>query len=81
MLHTNKSVILKDMKILSNLEPEEQINAASNVTEQLIQFTEPQNNKPLLPNDLGASARILTAIVDVLENNDATNEVLLFLST
>ena len=68
--------ILKDESTLSNLEPEQQITAADNVTEQLIQFTEPQN-KPLLPNDLGASARILTAVVNVLENNSVTNEVLL----
>ena len=75
MLHTNKSVILKDVKMLNNLEPEERNNVASNVTEQLIQYTEPQNNKPLLPNDLGASTRILTAVVDILEKNNATNEV------
>ena len=69
-------IILKDENTLNNLEPEQQISAADNVTEQLIQFTEPQN-KSLLPNNLGAAARILTAVVNVLENNNVTNEVLL----
>ena len=69
-------IILKDENILNNLEPEQQITAANDVTEQLVQFTEPQN-KSLLPNNLGASARILTAVVNVLENNNVTNEVLL----
>ena len=59
---------------LSNLQPEEQIMIATDVIQQLIQVTEPQN-KLLLPNDLSASARILTAVVDVLENNNMTNEV------
>ena len=45
------------------------------MTEQLIELTELQNRR-LLPNDLGASARILTAIIEVLEKNNATNEVL-----
>ena len=60
--------------MLNNLEPERQIIVAANVTEQLIQFTEPQN-RPLLPNDLRSSAEILTAVVEILENNNATNEV------
>ena len=67
--------VQKDNKTLSNLNPEEQISTAADLTEQLIQATEPQNNKSLLPNDLGVSARILTAVVDVLENNNATDEV------
>ena len=58
----------------NNLEPEEQISAAAEVTKQLIQATEPRNNS-LLPQDLGASARILTAVVDVLENNSASDNV------
>ena len=58
----------------SNLEPEEQIAVATNVTQQLIQATEPKS-KSLLPNDLGTSARILTAVVSVLEKNNMTNEV------
>lgn len=65
---------MKANTTLSNLEPEEQIMIATDVTQQLIQVTEPQN-KSLLPNDLGASARILTTVVDVLENNNMTNEV------
>jgi hypothetical protein len=60
--------------MLSNLEPEEQISIVANVTRQLIQATEPRNNS-LLPRDLGASARILTAVIDVLENNNASNNV------
>ena len=68
------NLFMKANTTLSNLEPEEQIIVAAEVTQQLIQATEPQN-KPLLPNDLGASARILTAVVDVLENNSVTNEV------
>ena len=53
------------LSTLDQLEPEEQIMIATNVTQQLIQITEPQN-KSLLPNDLGASARVLTAVADVL---------------
>ena len=66
---------MKDKKALDNLEPEAQIIVVTNVTEQLVQFTEPQN-KSLLPNDLGASTRILTAVVDILENNNVTDGVL-----
>lgn len=59
-------------KLLSTLDPEE----AANITEQLIQVTKPKpNNQSLLPNDLGASARIVTVIVQVLENNNSTDEV------
>ena len=61
----------------SNLEPEEQITVATDVTQQLIQATEPQG-KSLLPNDLGASTRILTGVVSVLEKNNVTNEVRIF---
>ena len=64
----------KANETLSNLEPEEQINAAADLTQQLVQATEPQN-RSLLPNDLGVSAKILAAVVDVLENNNATDEV------
>ena len=65
-------------KVSSSLGTEEQIGIATNITQQLIQLlTEPQN-KPLLPNDLGASARILTAVINILENNSAISEVLLF---
>ena len=68
-------MLSKANETLSNLEPEKQINVVIDVTQQLIQATEPQNQS-LLPNDLEASARILTVVVDVLENNNATNEVL-----
>lgn len=68
------NVKIKAKKSLTDLEPEKQIEAAAEVTQRLIEVTVPQN-KSLLPNDLRASARILTAVVDVLENNNATNEV------
>jgi hypothetical protein len=62
--------------MFSNLEPEEQVSAAAEVTQQLIQATEPiYRNNSLLPRDLGASARIITAVVDILENNNASDIV------
>ena len=65
---------IKANKSLTDSEPEKQIEAAAEVTQRLIEVTVPQN-RSLLPNDLGASARILTAVVDVLEKNNATNGV------
>lgn len=65
------------INVSSSLGSEEQISIATNVTEQLIELLTEAQSKPLLPNDLGASARILTIVVNVLENNNATNEVLL----
>ena len=47
------------------------------LTQQLRQATEPLVNQSLLPNNLGASARILMAVVEVLENNNSTDEVVL----
>ena len=61
---------------MSALSPEEQIVQATELTERLIQATRPlQSNNSLLPNDLGASVRVVTAIIEVLENNNSTNEV------
>ena len=54
---------------------------AANITEQLIQATKPKpNDQSLLPNDLGASARIVTVIVQVLENNSSTDEVCMYVT-
>ena len=50
------------------------LGEANDITQRLIQATEPQN-RSLLPNDLGASSRILTAVIEVLENNNSTDEV------
>ena len=71
-------LIMKANKSLTDLEPEVQVEEAASVTQRLIEATMPQN-KSLLPNDLGASARILTAVVNVLERNDAINEVSIFM--
>ena len=69
---------MKANKSLTDLEPEVQVEEAASVTQRLIEATMPQN-KSLLPNDLGTSARILMAVVNVLERNDAINEVLIFM--
>ena len=69
---------MKANKSLTDLEPEVQVEEAASVTQRLIEATMPQN-KSILPNDLGASARILTAVVNVLERNDAINEELIFM--
>ena len=71
-------LIMKTNKSLTDLEPEVQVEEAASMTQRLIEATMPQN-KSLLPNDLGASARILTAVVNVLERNDAIDEVLIFM--
>ena len=42
---------------------------SAQLTEQLIEATQPQN-RSLLPNDLQASTRILTTLLQVLQNND-----------
>lgn len=42
---------------------------SAELTQQLIEATQPQN-RSLLPNDLQASTRILTTVLQVLEDND-----------
>ena len=42
---------------------------SAELAQQLVQATLPQN-RSLLPNDLQASTRILTTVLEVLENND-----------
>ena len=42
---------------------------SAELTQQLIQATEPQN-RSLLPNDLQASTRVLTTVLQVLEDNE-----------
>ena len=42
---------------------------SAQLTKQLIEATQPQD-RSLLPNDLQASIRILTTILQVLQNND-----------
>ena len=41
------------------------------VTQDLVLATAPQN-RSLLPNDLQASTRIISSVIDVLEENDNT---------
>ena len=53
---------------------------AAELTQRLIQATEPLNQSHL-PSDLGASARILTAVVEVLENNNSTDKVCTIVNT
>ena len=47
------------------------------LTHELVQATSPQNHSgSLLPNDLEASSRILSTVIEVLESNDnATDTV------
>ena len=61
---------------MSSLDPDEQVEQVTEVAQRLAQATEPLSTKSLLPNDLGASARIVTDVITVLENNNSTNEVL-----
>ena len=49
------------------------------VTQQLIQATMPQN-RSLLPNDLQVSTRVLTNIIEVLENNENATDTVNFKS-
>lgn len=60
---------LQAQATIAILDPEEQILQSAELTQQLIQATEPQN-RSLLPNDLQASTRVLTTVLQVLENND-----------
>ena len=56
-----------------------QIIEAAELTERLIVATEPlQSNNSLLPNDLGASVTVVDVIIEVLENNNSTNEVITY---
>ena len=54
---------------IATLDPEEQVTQSAELTQQLVQATLPQN-RSLLPNDLQASTRILTTVLEVLENNN-----------
>ena len=57
------------------LDPEQQIIQIIAVTQQLVRATLPQNY-PLVPNDLQVSTRVLTIVIEVLENNgNATDTV------
>ena len=60
---------LQAQATIAILNPEEQIMQSAELTQQLIQATEPQN-RSLLPNDLQASTRVLTTVLQVLENNE-----------
>ena len=48
---------------------QEQLVQSAELTQQLIEATVPQN-RSLLPNDLQASTRVLTSVLEVLENNE-----------
>ena len=61
------------------LDPEEQLVQSAELTQQLIEATVPQN-RSLLPNDLQASTRVLTSVLEVLENNEnATTNLVNFI--
>ena len=60
---------LQAQATIAILDPEEQIMQSAELTQQLIQATEPQN-RSLLPNDLQVSTRVLTTVLQVLENNE-----------
>lgn len=53
---------------------EEQATQIADLTQRLSQATQPQNQS-LLPNDLEASTEILSAVVDILETDNITNNV------
>ena len=58
-------------------DPEEQVLPITALILQLVQATLPQT-RSLLPNDLQASVRVLTIVIEVLESNynsNDTNEV------
>ena len=61
--------MLQAQVTIAILDPEEQIMQSAELTQQLIQATEPQN-RSLLPNDLQVSTRVLTTVLQVLENNE-----------
>ncbi len=61
--------MLQAQATIAILDPEEQVLQSAELTQQLIQATEPQN-RSLLPNDLQASTRVLTTVLQVLEDND-----------
>ena len=63
------NMLLQAQATIAILDPEEQILQSAELTQQLIQATEPQN-RSLLPNDLQASTRVLTTVLQVLESND-----------
>lgn len=75
LLINNTFTINKAEKILSINSSEEQVVEAAKLIQLLIIATEPRTQS-LLPSDLGASARIITAVVEVLENNNSTDQVL-----
>lgn len=54
---------------IAMLDPEEQVMQSAKLTQQLVLATLPKN-RSLLPNDLQASTRILTTVLEVLENNN-----------
>ena len=43
------------------------------VAQELVQATSPQN-RSLLPNDLQSSTRVVSDVIQVLENNDHTTD-------
>ena len=43
------------------------------VTQELVQATAPQN-RSLLPNDLQASTRVISSVIDVLEKSDDASD-------
>ena len=48
--------------------PEQQILPVTTLIQQLVRATLPQTHS-LLPNDLKASVRVLTIVIEILENN------------
>ena len=60
---------------LRSSEEEMAQSASMELIQQLIEATQPQNQS-LLPNDLQITSRVLSIVVEVLNNNNITNEVL-----
>ena len=63
---------------ITTLNTEEQIMQTTELTELLIEATEPQN-RSLLPNDLQVSTRILTTVLEVLEDNENATTNLVYI--
>lgn len=73
MIDFNNTQILAE-NLLSSKEEMAQ-SASMELIQQLIEATQPQNQS-LLPNDLQATSRVLSIMVEVLNKNNITNEVL-----
>ena len=74
----NHIILLQAENSLNITEPELQIAQNDELIQQLIEATEPQVHS-LFPNDLQISTRILSTVIDILEDyeNETINQVCL----